>query len=101
MALVIEGRTKCRLCREEIRSASEALAFPAFIPEGHLYSSYSDSAYHRECFSEWQHRAAFVSLYEAYRHVWESRPAGLPCEEAAKWLQDSIRRVFSAGIVSE
>ena len=101
MAILVEGKTHCRLCGKEIRNASEALAFPAFIPKGHVYSDYSDSAYHRECFTEWQHQAAFLSLYEAYRQVWESRPAGLPYEKAARWFQESINRVFSAGMGSQ
>ena len=95
MSIVIQGKTQCRLCGKSLESKSETMAFPAFVPHGHVYSSYSDSAYHRECFDNWEHRAAFLSLYAAYRAVWDSRPVGLAYEEAALWFQERLEKLFA------
>ena len=96
MAIVFQGKTQCRLCGRSLESKSEAMAFPAFVPKGHFFSSYSDSAYHRECLDKWEHRDAFLSLYAAYRAVWESRPVGLGYEEAALWFQERLEKVFAS-----
>jgi hypothetical protein len=37
-----------------------------------------------------------LSLYAAYRAVWESRPVGLGYEEAALWFQERLEKVFAS-----
>jgi hypothetical protein len=101
MAMIIPGRTKCCRCGKSIDSSSAGIGFPAFIPAGHVFSSYSDSAFHRNCYDAWEEHADFQQLYDEYKRVWESRPFGLSLEEIEAWGKSAFRSVFEKGMKIE
>jgi hypothetical protein len=98
MAMIVAGRTKCCWCGKLIEESSQGIGFPAFVPAGHLFSSYSDSAFHRDCFLKWEDHDEFQRLYDEYRRVWESRPLGLSLEEIEAWGKSAFLQVFEKGM---
>ena len=53
MALVVRGRSKCRLCEEVLHDNDEIVAFSAFmVNELDPIHGFSDSAVHKQCFEE-------------------------------------------------
>ena len=96
MALIIAGKTKCVICGKVLDPSDEVIGFPAFIPPGHEFSGYSDSAFHPTCFQLWSDHDRFQQLYDNYRKVWDSRPSDLSFAEAEEWGKhafDDVRRV--------
>ncbi len=98
MAMIIAGRTKCCRCGKLIETAADGIGFPAFVPTGHIFSSYSDSAFHRKCYDGWEDHEEFQRLYDEYRAVWDSRPQGLSFEEIEAWGKAAFRNVFEKGM---
>lgn len=94
MALIVAGKTKCIICQEVISSPEEAVAFPAFVPQGHVFADFSDGVFHKNCFLAWGDHERFQSLYENYRRVWGSRPSGLSLEEMEEWGKQAFAGVF-------
>lgn len=99
MAIVILGKSKCVVCGEIVCEASEANAFPAFIPQGHELSEYSDSVFHRSCFESWEQHEKLASLFDEYQRVWESRPIGIPFDEIEKWGKEAFGKIFEKGML--
>jgi hypothetical protein len=64
MAIVIENKSKCALCDKVITDTADAIAFPAFLPQQHRLSKFSDAVFHRACFEGWRDRDDFQSVYE-------------------------------------
>lgn len=66
MALIILGKSTCKLCNEVLQKHQELVAFPAFIADRQdpLYP-YSDAAMHRSCFDAWTRRGEMVAKYQA------------------------------------
>ena len=95
MAVIIPGKTKCRRCGEILNSMSDSVGFPAFIPAGHLFAPYSDSAFHRSCFMAWDEHDEFQRLYDEYLRVWDSRPQELSYKDAENWGKSAFARVFA------
>ena len=92
MALVIRGETLCRLCGTTIEDGQSIIGFPAFLKPGHSLASYSDSAFHEECFVGSPDSDAVNRLYERYRQIWDSRPRDLKSvEEIEAWGKAAFR----------
>ena len=95
MAMVIPGKTSCVLCKKPIAAADEAVAFPPFIPKKHSLAIYSDAAFHRSCFDEWDGHDELQRLYDRYREIWESRPEELTTmAEIEAWGKNAFRELF-------
>lgn len=77
MAIIIEGKTLCGICGLAIVNAADATCFPAFLPQGHRLSRFSDSAFHKDCFVACPERQQVDDVYGKYRRIWNSRPQGL------------------------
>lgn len=99
MAHIVPGQTRCKLCGEILSSANAIVAFPAFVPQGHEFSDYSDAAFHEECFTSWSDHERLQSLYEKYRSVWEARPRNLPFNEIESWGKNAFEDVFCEGML--
>jgi hypothetical protein len=68
MALIFPGATKCPLCGDVIRSKDEVVATSAFIGDKKdTLWQYSDAAFHRKCFLDWDRRAEFVKRFNDVR----------------------------------
>ena len=64
MAIVLRGKTECSVCGRVIKGGDEIVSTSHFISDKNdeLWR-FSDSAMHRSCFLEWDHRAEFVARY--------------------------------------
>jgi hypothetical protein len=92
MALLIRGKTKCPLCEKVITDNDDVIAFPAFLGANHPLSRFSDSAFHRTCFSTCPERAEVESLYRRYRKIWEQRPKDLKSAgEIDAWGKEAFK----------
>jgi len=100
MAQIIAGKTTCLLCGNKIHNIDEAIAFPAFVPEGHVFHQFSDGVFHRRCFAAWEHHERFQELYDAYVRVWKSRPSNLSVNELEKWGKSAFDKIFREGMES-
>jgi hypothetical protein len=63
MALLLVGKTACSLCEAVIEASHSCLLFPHFVPAGHPLQNYSDSAMHKQCFSDWEQRFEFIEFF--------------------------------------
>ena len=52
MALIIRGKTICRLCNKILQKEDKIVAFPALLAADHQYSEFSDAAFHLSCFQK-------------------------------------------------
>lgn len=93
MALFFPGRTKCTLCDRTIESEEDGILSPAFLGSAHALGRYSDSAFHRQCFNEWELHDEFSALFEEYQDVWRQRPTNLSSvSELENWHADAFRK---------
>lgn len=64
MALILRGKTLCALCHKVIKEKDEVVASTHFnIDAEDPLWRFSDAALHKNCFLEWNQRAAFVEKY--------------------------------------
>ena len=69
------GLSPIRLfCGETLRDEHDVVGFPAFLSRSHRLWKFSDSAFHSPCFSGWEDREEFETIYQAFRELWEKRP---------------------------
>jgi hypothetical protein len=65
MALLIRGKTRCAICEQVIGDGDNAIGAPPFIADrSHPLWRFSDAAFHRNCYEQWEHRAAFEAERE-------------------------------------
>ena len=64
MALVLLGKTECSICGVVLNEEDDMVATTHFIADQNdpLWQ-FSDSAMHRSCFLEWEHKLSFVKKY--------------------------------------
>ena len=64
MAIVLRGKTECSVCGNVIKDGDEIVATSHFIADQNdpLWR-FSDSAMHRSCFANWNHRTEFVAKF--------------------------------------
>jgi len=98
MPQIIAGKTPCNICGKAIDLKDETVAFPAFVPQGHVFAQFSDGAFHKDCFWAWEDREQFQSLYNDYERVWKSRPNNLSFEEIEEWGKQAFAQVFEKGM---
>ncbi len=101
MAIFIAGKTSCKICQQIVGSSEEAVAFPAFVPQGHEFTAFSDGVFHENCFRAWEDHERFQTLYENYQRVWSSRPSGLSFKEIEEWGKQAFTEVFRAGMIEK
>ena len=74
MALIFRGKTECSICGAVIDKDSEIVATTHFISDSNdpLWR-FADSAMHKSCFLNWQHRQDFINRYNESigKIVWE------------------------------
>ena len=98
MALLIPGKTPCAICGKTIAEGADAVGFPAFIPPGHEFEQYSDCAFHRTCYLNWDEHERFQKLFDEYERIWKSRPKGLSFEDMEKWGKTAFGQLFALGM---
>jgi hypothetical protein len=74
MALLLVGKTPCSICEAVIEASHRSVLFPHFVPAGHPLQNYSDSAMHKQCFSDWEQRFEFIDLFNRTQGqiVWDN-----------------------------
>ena len=67
MALILEGKTECKLCGAAIRKG-DALVATSGSPVGEQdpLFAYYDAAIHQACFLKWSQRSAFVQKFNEH-----------------------------------
>jgi len=86
VALIFTGHTTCPLCGKVLLASQEIVSFPAFLKKTHPLFSYSDAAFHKECFDNSVDHVAVTKLYGRFREILESRPRGLKTlKEIEEW----------------
>ncbi len=100
MAQFIAGKTKCCICGNAILTTEEIVAIPAFVPKGHVFSSYSDGTFHKDCFLVWEDHEQFKSLYDDYQRIWDSRPRNISFHEMEEWGEFAFAKVFEKGMLT-
>ncbi len=63
MALILLGKTICRLCNRPLLEVEGIVAFTAFLPQEHELSRYSDAGFHQRCFEASPDCDAVLALY--------------------------------------
>ena len=64
MAIILRGKTPCRICGEVLGNTDQVLGVPAFIADdSDSLWQYSDAAFHRSCFQDWDMRDEFVARF--------------------------------------
>ena len=64
MAIVLRGMSKCSICGVVIQEDDEIVATTHFISnENDPLWRFSDSAMHKPCFLDWEHKDNFVKKY--------------------------------------
>ena len=97
MAIIMRGKSKCRLCGEVLDASAQIVAFAAFLPATHELSRYSDAAFHAECFAKWSEREQFEKLYRRYQEIWSSRPMHLTSpSEIDAWGNEAFREFHAS-----
>ena len=92
MALIFPGKTKCPLCGRFLDECDDIVAFPAFVRFDHELGSFSDAAFHRECFDRHPKADDVRALYARYRAIWDSRPKDLKTlEEMEAWGREAFK----------
>ena len=78
-----------------MNAGESIVGFTAFLPNEHRLWRFSDSTFHRECFNRWSDHSYFLSLYQQWKEIMDSRPEVLgTLEEMQKWQEEAFR-VFS------
>jgi hypothetical protein len=98
MAHLIPGKTVCAICGKSIAGGADSIGFPAFIPRGHEFEQYSECAFHRTCYLDWDEHQRFQRLFDEYERIWKSRPIGLSFEEMEKWGKTAFEQLFAEGM---
>jgi hypothetical protein len=61
MALIVLGSSRCKLCSRTLDAGDDILGFDdGFVMDYHFLG---DAAVHRACFVQWEHRDAFLAVY--------------------------------------
>jgi hypothetical protein len=64
VAIVLRGKTECSVCGKVIVDGDDIVATSHFIADKNdPMWRFSDSAMHRPCFLDWDHRAEFVAKF--------------------------------------
>jgi hypothetical protein len=64
MALILRGKTECRLCASVLEADVAIVATSHFIVDSqHPLWRFSDAAMHKTCFLNWDQRQSFVDLF--------------------------------------
>jgi hypothetical protein len=61
MALLLLGRSTCRLCGEPLRVVEALAGLPALADTSHPLYDYLDQGFHQSCFARWENREAALA----------------------------------------
>ena len=64
MAITILNSSTCSICGEVLKVHQDLVEWSAFLPKGHVLWEYSDTAMHKVCFNQWEHKETFNQLYQ-------------------------------------
>ncbi len=67
------------------------VGFPSFLPAGHACASFSDAAFHQECFDAHPRANDVRALYARYRAIWDSRPELESLEAMEAWGREAFK----------
>ena len=74
MAIVIFGRSECRICGALLKKGDNLFATSGcWMAPGHPLFAFQDAAMHRDCFDTWPLRTAFVASFNGY---FSNQPSG-------------------------
>jgi len=62
MTIIIDGKSKCSICKEVLKASDETVSWSAFLDNEHTLWVYSDSVMHESCFESWEHKTEFEHL---------------------------------------
>ena len=67
MAIVIRGSSICATCENVLQDEDELVLIPAFIEDtsSQLWR-YSDAAFHKNCFMNWDNRNRLITEFNGY-----------------------------------
>lgn len=92
MAVIVRGKSRCRLCGRILEEDDEIVGFPAFLPPGHELSIFSEAAFHVRCFTADPRSPAVRSLFARYESIWASRPENLTSlDEIESWGREAFK----------
>ena len=96
MAILIQGKTICPLCRTPLDGARPMVGFPTFLPSGHALARFSDHVFHRTCFDADPQAPEVSQLYERYRRAIDERPRTIKTLDAAeRWQRNAIASLWA------
>lgn len=75
MALILTGKSRCKLCGDVLQTDDEIRGFPHFLPPDHPFGKLSDAAVHLRCFAELPDRAVVEELLARFRRPTDSELA--------------------------
>lgn len=67
MALLLLGRSTCRLCGEPLRAGEDLAGLSALADTSHPLYDYFNQGFHQRCFARWEHRDAALAAVHADR----------------------------------
>lgn len=74
MAIVLFGKTSCKLCDATIVETDDVVSLPHFITDpSSPFWEFSDSCVHRACFLHWPKAVEFRRLYDACAKEFQPR----------------------------
>lgn len=92
MALIIFGKTKCKLCGLVMKDGDKIAGFPAFLPYDHKYGKFSDASMHESCYLADPGCNTVDNLLAAYNLIWDTCPKGKKSiEEYEAWSKDAFQ----------
>ena len=67
MALILLGKTECRLCGALLEAGEELVSTSgSTVSKTDPLAPYQDAAMHRKCFLKWPQRESFVQKFNEY-----------------------------------
>ncbi len=92
MALIIEGKSTCLLCKKVLEKKDKIQAFPAFLPFDHKFGRFSDAAMHESCYEIDLDHDAVDDMYAAFRMIQDSRPKNFKTlAELEEWNREAFK----------
>lgn len=69
MAIILLGHTRCALCKVLLEESDEIIGLPAFAFENDPLYEYSDDAFHKKCYENWELRETVeINIKEALKN---------------------------------
>lgn len=92
MALIIYGKSICRLCNKTLEKNDEIKAYPAFLPFDHRFGKFSDAAFHKVCAEADPDFQSVEDMFFVFKKIMDGRPRDLKSiEEIEAWGKEAFQ----------